>query len=148
MLFKFCAIIDSRNWFKKPASNVCCIFRPPFGCCALQTQVKIVIFSVFNGKKLKSKKFAENFAKNMFFLSLHQNAGRLFYSQKIELFSLKNTFLLIKSSRPAFWCKLKKTWFFAEICSKFLAFFQHLECPAPKRWSKYTTNVIRSFLKL
>ena len=28
------------------------------------------------------------------------------------------------SSRPAFWCKLKKTCFFAKICCKFLAFFR------------------------
>ena len=29
---------------------ICCIFRPKFGCCALLTLVKIVIFSVFAGK--------------------------------------------------------------------------------------------------
>ena len=33
-------------------------------------------------KAEKSKKFAANFCKKQFFLSLHQNAGRLFYSQK------------------------------------------------------------------
>ena len=29
----------------------CCIFRPAFGCCKLQTLVEIVIFSIFHGKK-------------------------------------------------------------------------------------------------
>ena len=33
-------------------------------------------------KAKKSKKFAANFCKKQVFLSLHQNAGRLFYSQK------------------------------------------------------------------
>ena len=34
----------------------CCIFRPALGCCALQTLVKIVIFSVFCAKKPKKQK--------------------------------------------------------------------------------------------
>ena len=33
----------------------------------------------------------QNFAKNAFFFSLHQNAGQLFYSPKNELFFSKNT---------------------------------------------------------
>ena len=33
--------------------DVCCIFRPAFGCCALQTLVEIVFFSVFAAKNLK-----------------------------------------------------------------------------------------------
>ena len=51
-------------------SPVCCIFRPAFGCCARQTLVEIVIFSVFCAKKCKKK--ARNLqqisAKNSFFL--------------------------------------------------------------------------------
>ena len=45
---------------------------------------------------------------------MHQNAGRLFYSQKNELFSKNNA---------------------ENDC-----FDQRLECAAPKRWSKNTTN--------
>ena len=46
----------------------CCIFRPAFGCCALQLLVEIVIFSVFNGKKpKKARNLQQNFTKNMFF---------------------------------------------------------------------------------
>ena len=60
----------------------------------------------------------------------------------------------VKISRPAFWCKLKKTCFFAKFSCKFLAFLsffskenaendcldQRLEYAAPKRWWKYTTH--------
>ena len=45
-------------------------------------------------KREKSKKFAAKFIKKHVFLSLHQNAGLLFYSQKNELFSLKTHFYL------------------------------------------------------
>ena len=63
--------------FPAPLLDRCCIFRPAFGCCAPQTLVEIVIFSVFSAKKLKkSKKFASNFCKKICFLSLHQNAGQ------------------------------------------------------------------------
>ena len=31
----------------------CCIFRPAFGCCALQTLVEKVIFSIFSAKNFK-----------------------------------------------------------------------------------------------
>ena len=59
--------------------------------------VEIVIFSIFAAKNLKKarnfKKFAANFSKKTVFLHLYQNAGRLFYSQKNELFPLKNKFL-------------------------------------------------------
>ena len=74
---------------------MCCIFRPKFGCCAPQMLVKIVIFSVFSAKKLKkARNLQQIFAKDMFFLSLHPNAGRLFYSPKNELFSPKTCFYL------------------------------------------------------
>ena len=33
----------------------CCIFQPAYGCCALQTLVEIVIFSVFCAKNLKKQ---------------------------------------------------------------------------------------------
>ena len=64
---------------------ICCIFRPAFGCCALQTLVKIVIFSVFYAKNLKKQEICSKFLKKQFFLSLHQNAGRLFYSKKMSI---------------------------------------------------------------
>ena len=35
----------------------CCIFQPAFGCCALQTLVKICFFNVFHAKR------AENYEK-------------------------------------------------------------------------------------
>ena len=57
----------------------CCIFRPAFGCCALQTLVEIVIFSIFVAKNLKKQEICGKFQqKNSFFLSLHQNTGLLF----------------------------------------------------------------------
>ena len=37
----------------------CCIFRPAFGCCALQTLVEIVIFSVFAAKNLKKARILQ-----------------------------------------------------------------------------------------
>ena len=57
-------------------SVICCIFWPPFGCCALQNAVKIWLFNVFCAKKLNkgrnsSKKLTQHLAKKGF-LSLHQ----------------------------------------------------------------------------
>ena len=49
-------------------------------------------------KAKKSKKFAAKFCKKQVFLSLHQNAGWLFYSLKMGFF-LKNTFLPMKSCK-------------------------------------------------
>ena len=43
-----------------------------------------VYFSIFvqkSWKNAKSKKFGSNLAQKCFFLSLHQNAGQVFYSQ-------------------------------------------------------------------
>ena len=101
-----------------------------FGCCALQNTGRNRHFQGFNGKKLKKQEICSKNVQKTRFLSLHQNAGRLFYSPK--------------NSRPTFWCKLKK------FCIKFLLFAiknaendyfsRRLECAAPKRWSKYTTN--------
>ena len=57
----------------------CCIFQPAFGCCALQTMVKIVTFSLFCAKNLKKARNLQQIsAKKSFFLHLHQNTGRLF----------------------------------------------------------------------
>ena len=67
--------------------DICCIFRPAFGCCALQKLVEIVIFRVFSAKNLKKVEICSKFLqKKKFLLSLHQNAGRLFYSQKWAFF--------------------------------------------------------------
>ena len=46
-------------------STECCIFWPAFGCCALQTLVEIVIFSIFSAKRARN--LQQIFAKNMFF---------------------------------------------------------------------------------
>ena len=46
----------------------CCILRPAFGCCALQMLVEIVIFSIFNNKKLKKQEICSKFLqKTRFF---------------------------------------------------------------------------------
>ena len=53
------------------------------GAAARQTLVEIVIFNVFAPKNIKKQEICSKFlAKKQFFLSLHQNAGRLFYSKK------------------------------------------------------------------
>ena len=58
--------------------------------------IKIVIFSVCCAEKLKKRRnLIPNHAKKTGFLSLHQNAGRLFYSEK-ELFSDFESMLLQK----------------------------------------------------
>ena len=83
----------------------CCIFRSAFGCCALQTLVEIVFFCKKSLKK-------------------HQNACRLFYSQKsviLKKFAANFLLFCIKNFENDF-------------------FDQRLECTAPKRWSKYTTG--------
>ena len=49
--------------------------------------VKILIFNIFNSKKLKKKKkqqICNKFLQKMSFLSMHQNAGWVFYSEKSE----------------------------------------------------------------
>ena len=82
-------------------------------------------FNVFNSKKHKkgekSKKFPAKFYKKHFFVSLHQNSSRVFYSQ-IKNFDAN--FLLFVH-------------FFNFLAQKMLKI--HL-CTAPKRWSKYTTT--------
>ena len=110
--------------------------------------VKIVIFSIFWAKKLKkSNKFARKFSKKHVFLSLHQNAGRLFYSQKIYLFSLKTPVdqCFGANLKNMFFCRiLLQISCFLKLFPvkniKIAYFDQRLECAAPKRWSKYTTN--------
>ena len=54
-------------------------------------------FQCFYAKKLKKQEIWSKFLQKTGFLSLHQNAGQLFYSQKNELFFAKNKFLHIKS---------------------------------------------------
>ena len=45
----------------------CCIFWPAFGCCSLQSLVKILFFNIFCARKLKkwkeSKKFGAKWSK-------------------------------------------------------------------------------------
>ena len=53
-------------------------------------------FVLKSWKKLKRNKFGAKLSKKCFFLSLHQYAGRLFYSQDKELFCTKFvTFLMV-----------------------------------------------------
>ena len=52
-----------------------------------------VIFSIFCAKKLKKQEICSKILQKTHFLSLDQNAGWLFFSQKIELFS--NYLLLV-----------------------------------------------------
>ena len=48
--------------------TLCCIFLPAFGCCALQTLVEIVIFSVFAANNLKkARNLQQILAKNSYF---------------------------------------------------------------------------------
>ena len=51
--------------------HICCIFHPVSGCCAPQTLVDILIFIIFNYKKLKKRKktrnLQQNLTKNSFF---------------------------------------------------------------------------------
>ena len=70
----------------------CCIFWPAFGCYAPQTLVEIVVFNVFCAKYLKNHK-KYKFGKKTFFLSLHQKACRLCYSQDRSFFILKTKWL-------------------------------------------------------
>ena len=92
-------------------------------------------------KAKKSKKFAAKFCKKHVFLSLHQNAGRLFYSQKNELFPIfykigsesqlfvdktvflekKAHFLGIKQSTSV-WVQTQKMCFLQKFAANFLLF--------------------------
>ena len=103
--------------------------------------VKNLIFNIFNSKKLKKKKkqqICNKFLQKMSFLSMHQNAGWVFYFQQKQVFS---------------WCKLKNPILLSNVVANLLLFQlfaikyvknkdfnMHLECSATKRWSKYTTN--------
>ena len=64
--------------------HICCIFRPAY---FVQKSFK------------KSKKFAAKFCPKHVFLSLHQNAGQLFYSQKMSFFSFRPAFG-VRSTQP------------------------------------------------
>ena len=121
---------------KEVHADVCCIFRPAFGCCARQTLVQIVIFSVLAAKNLKKQEFC---SKTVFF-AFHQSAGRLFYSQK--------------TVDQCFGANLKKPVFCKKNCCKFLTFLRFFAAKTlkmtistsahTKRWSKYTTDVFIS----
>ena len=79
---------------------MCCIFQPAIGCCAPKTLVEIYIFNGINNEKQKkdkkARKFAAKFSKKFVFLSLHQSAGRMFYSQKIRF----HPFSMVKRRTP------------------------------------------------
>ena len=68
---------------------LCCIFRPAFGCCALQALVKLVILSAFCAKKLKNpQKFDAKSSKIKRFFEFAPKRWSTFYSPKNELFLL------------------------------------------------------------
>ena len=80
--------------------------------------------------------------------SLHQNAGRVFYSPKNSfLLVLRDTYEFL-ITWPAFWCRLKNLFFLNFSPSFFFAFFQlfstkntendYLDQHLGKTWSKYT----------
>ena len=87
----------------------CFIFRPGFGCCALQTLVQILFFNVFCAKRLKrrkGKKFEAKFSKTNFaparwsmVLFLEKNKfsveKTMFYKQK-AVKDCKSGLLLVK----------------------------------------------------
>ena len=127
-------------------------------------------FHFFFAKKLKkSKKYAANFCKKHVFLSLHQNAGPLFCSQKMSFLLWKHVFtyekLLNTITLGHFWvfktvdqrsgAKLKKHVFYKNLL-QICCFF------AEKSWtcrpafgvrstqtlSKYTTYLVKGFLHL
>ena len=64
--------------------NKFCIFQPAFGCCAPQTQVEIVMFSICYAKKLKKHQketnLLQNLAKNGF-LKFAPKRWLIFYFQ-------------------------------------------------------------------
>ena len=70
----------------------CCIFRPAFGCSALQMLVEIVIFSIFCAKNIKSKKFAVNFCKKKVFFKFAPKRWSTVIFPKNSFFSQKPTF--------------------------------------------------------
>ena len=113
----------TRNWHLITDINLCSwpqisvvYFNQRLGAAHSKTLVKKVIFSAFNSKKLKKQEICIKILQKTRFLSLHQKAGWLFYSQKIELFSLKT---LVNQRYGA---NLKKH-VFCKFCNKFLAFF-------------------------
>ena len=59
----------------------CCIFRPVFGCCALQKLVEIVNFSIFNSKKQKKKQeiWSKFLQKSHFFEFAPNRWSTVFY---------------------------------------------------------------------
>ena len=106
---------------------MCCIFWPAFGCCPLQTLVETVIFSIFNDKKLKKAKNFRKILQKSCFLSLHQNAGRLFYSLK-KCFIEKSSFFGNKIVNQRFGANLKKR----VVCKILLQIFCFLSFLAQK----------------
>ena len=92
-----------------PLAPHCCIFRPAFGCCALQMQVEICVFNVFSAQKCSdvSKTLDQCLVQT----------SRTCFLQDLFLH-----FLVFKQKNV-----------------KNAYFNQRLECAVPKHWSKYTT---------
>ena len=107
--------VKSYNW----TSNVeCCIFGPAFGCCAPQTPVEIVIFSVFCAEKLK--KLACLKRRHVFEASgPHSQTAKI----NFDLCRRHNVY----DGGQNYWCKLKKNCFFCLILNQISAFFSFAE---------------------
>ena len=132
------------NKFKIPYNGertyACCIFWPAFRCCARQTLVQIVIFSVFAAKTLKkARNLHQISAKKQFFLSLHH------YKLKRKQ-QIKNMLLFIRSETmeekciKIEWNKQEPRLFRAlENCFHYLLYIS-------TSWSKYTTTISGSRL--
>ena len=72
-----------RIFSNKVSWDECCIFRPALGCCTLQTLVEIVIFSVFNAKKLKKQEICSKFCKKLFFKVFTKTLVNCFIHKKL-----------------------------------------------------------------
>ena len=71
-------------------SIVCCTFQPAFGCCALQTLVERVIFSIFCPKRLKkTRNLQQNFAKKRFVKVCTRTLVDCFKTKKLIFWRIK-----------------------------------------------------------
>ena len=101
--------------------HACCIFWPAFGCCALQTLDEIVIFSVFNGKKLKKQEIWSKILRKTRFLKFASKrwstdiltsvwqffiGKKWFFKEKAHFLGIKqSTSILVQTSKNVFFVK-------------------------------------------
>ena len=78
---------DEDNYFSDAGTVGCCIFLPAFGCCALQTLVNLVIFSIFAAKNFKKARILQqNSAKNSFFCISPKRWSAVLLPKKLAFF--------------------------------------------------------------